>query len=165
MRKVTINRNISLTISSDQLKVGDKAPDFSLSDASLSQKKLQDFSGVRVINVFPSIDTPVCESQVARFIKELSGVNVSLLNVSVDLPFALSRWCNSNGHQDAITLSDYYDNSFGRSYGVLIDENHLLARSLFVIDSSDRVVYIQSTDELTESLNFDSALIAIKSAS
>lgn len=163
MRKMTL-RGQPVTISHKQLKVGDKAPDFKLVDSQMTNKTLSDFTGVKVLNVFPSIDTSVCNLQATHFIRELKDLKVQLLNISVDLPFALGRWCNAAGYKDAIALSDYYDNNFGKSYGVLIDEVRILARSLFILDHSNIIVYLQTVDELSDSLNFDAAMQAIKSA-
>ncbi|RKV99400.1 MAG: thiol peroxidase, partial [Streptococcus sp.] len=114
----TFNGN-TVTLAGKKLQVGDTAPDFSLTDTDLSKKTLADFAGQKkVISVVPSIDTGVCDAQTRRFNQELSDAdNTVVITVSVDLPFAQARWCGAAGLNDAITLSDYYDYSFGKAYG------------------------------------------------
>ena len=116
-----------------QLQVGDKALDFSLTTTDLSKKSLADFDGKKkVLSVVPSIDTGICSTQTRRFNEELAGLdNTVVLTVSMDLPFAQKRWCGAEGIENAIMLSDYFDQSFGRDYALLINEWHLLhAQSL-----------------------------------
>lgn len=159
----TFNGN-TVTLAGKKLQVGDTAPDFSLTDTDLSKKTLADFAGQKkVISVVPSIDTGVCDAQTRRFNQELSDAdNTVVITVSVDLPFAQARWCGAAGLNDAITLSDYYDYSFGKAYGLLINELHLLGRAVFVLDEDNKITYLEYLDEMTNHPNYDAALVAVK---
>jgi thiol peroxidase len=109
----------------------DKAPDFVLMDNDLQVKLLSDFGQkIKVISVVPSLDTGVCDTQTRRFNQELAlNEDTAVITVSVDLPFAQKRWCGAAGLENAVTLSDYYDHAFGKAYGVLMEEWHLLCKS------------------------------------
>ena len=159
----TFNGN-TVTLAGKKLQVGDTAPDFSLTDTDLSKKTLADFAGQKkVIRVVPSIDTGVWDAQTRRFNQELSDAdNTVVITVSVDLPFAQARWCGAAGLNDAITLSDYYDYSFGKAYGLLINELHLLGRAVFVLDENNKITYLEYLDEITNHPNYDAALAAVK---
>ena len=159
----TFNGN-TVTLAGKKLQVGDTAPDFSLTDTDLSKKTLADFAGQKkVISVVPSIDTGVCDAQTRRFNQELSDAdNTVVITVSVDLPFAQARWCGAAGLNDAITLSDYYDYSFGKADGLLINELHLLGRAVFVLDEDNKITYLEYLDEMTNHPNYDAALAAVK---
>lgn len=145
------------------LKVGSTAPDFTLTDNDLNRKTLADFPGKKIISVVPSLDTGVCDFQTRKFnekVGEIEGAQV--LTVSVDLPFAQKRWCGAAGLEQAITLSDYYDGNFGRAYGVMIDEFHLLTRAVFVLDAQNKLVHVEYVSEVTEHPDYDRALEALR---
>src|SRR5690554_5412352 len=141
-RTVTMKGN-TLTVRGKKLAVGDKAPDFSLLANDLSPRTLQDFGqSVKLISIVPSLDTGVCDQQTRRFNEEISNLQgASVITVSVDLPFAQQRWCGSAGLDDAITLSDHRDVTFGEAYGVLIEELRLLARTVLVLDKDNTITY------------------------
>lgn len=149
-----------LTLLGSPVKAGQKAPDFKAVDNSLKEVSLKDFSGkTKLISVTPSLDTAVCDAQARRFNVEASKLaNVAVVNISMDLPFAISRFCTTAGIEKIKTLSDHRDASFGNAYGVLVKELRLLARSIFVIDSSDTIRYMEIVPEMTGSVNFDKAL-------
>ncbi|MFP7736543.1 thiol peroxidase [Priestia aryabhattai] len=155
-----------VTLLGSQLKVGEKAPNFTVLTNDLSEVTLNDSKGyVRLISVVPSIDTGVCDAQTRRFNEEAAKLgNVKVLTVSVDLPFAQKRWCGSNGIENVQTLSDHRDLSFGEAFGVAIKELRLLARSVFVVDSNDLVTYAEYVDEVTEHPNYEAAIEAAKAA-
>lgn len=155
-----------VTLLGNQLKVGEKAPNFTVLTNDLSEVTLSDSKGhVRLISVVPSIDTGVCDAQTRRFNEEAAKLdNVKVLTVSVDLPFAQSRWCGSNGIENVQTLSDHRDLSFGEAFGVAIKELRLLARSVFVVDSNDVVTYAEYVNEVTEHPNYEAAIEAAKAA-
>ena len=147
------------------LKVGDKAPEFTVLDSDLKEVKLQEFKGkIKVISVTPSLDTPICDLQARRFNQEASGFaeNVAVLNISMDLPFAIARFCNAAGIDKVKTLSDHRDASFGNAYGVLIKELRLLARAVFVIDKDDIIRLKEIVPEVTNHPDYDSAVKLIK---
>ncbi|MDG5787003.1 thiol peroxidase [Evansella sp. AB-P1] len=165
MAEVTFKGNPVKLIGS-QVKVGDAAPQFKVLANDLSEVTLDDSKGkVRLISVVPSIDTGVCEQQTRRFNEEASKLdNVEVLTISVDLPFAQKRWCAAEGIDNLQTLSDHRDLSFGTNYGVAIEELRLLSRSIFVVDSSDKVTYVEYVPEVTDHPNYDAALEAARNA-
>ncbi|OES44139.1 thiol peroxidase [Domibacillus iocasae] len=165
MANVTFKGN-PMTLIGNEVKVGDKAPDFTVLANDLSAVTLADTSGkVRLISVVPSIDTGVCDAQTRRFNEEAAKVdNVEVLTVSADLPFAQKRWCAAAGLENVKTLSDHRDFSFAEAYGVGMKELRLLARSVFVIDSSDTVTYVEYVGEGTDHPDYDAAIEAAKAA-
>ncbi|WP_071460386.1 thiol peroxidase [Bacillus massilinigeriensis] len=165
MANITFKGN-PVTLLGTEVKVGDKAPEFKVLANDLSEITLKDSAGkVRLISVVPSIDTGVCDAQTRRFNEEAAKLdNVEILTVSVDLPFAQKRWCGANGIDKVTTLSDHRDLSFGEAYGVAIKELRLLARAVFVVNSSDEVTYVEYVSEATNHPNYENAIEAAKSA-
>jgi thiol peroxidase len=157
-----------LTLVGPELKIEDKAPDFAVLDSELKEFRLKDFSGkTKVISVTPSLDTPVCDMQARRFNQEAvkMGGDVTVLNISMDLPFAISRFCAAAGIDKVKGLSDHRDASFGTSYGVLIKELRLLARAVFIVDKHDVVRYKEIVPEITTLPDFEAALLVINQVS
>jgi len=165
MASVTF-KGTKMTLPGNEVKVGDKAPDFTVLANDLSEVTLEDSKGsVRIISVVPSIDTGVCDAQTRRFNEEASKLdNVKVLTISVDLPFAQARWCAASGLDNVVTLSDHRDLSFGEAYGVVMKELRLLARSVFVVDSNDKVTYVEYVSEGTSHPDYEKALEAAKQA-
>ncbi len=154
-----------LTLAGNAVKVGDKAPDFTLLDMGLAPKTLKDFEGkVKVFSVTPSLDTPTCDLQIHWFNEDATKQpgEVVVLNVSMDLPFAIKRFCATEGIDKAMALSDHRDASFGNGYGVLIKELRLLARSIFIVDKHDVVRYVQIVPEQTGEPDYEDALKTLK---
>ena len=154
-----------LTLVGNELKVGDKAPEFEVLANDLSSYKLSSSSGkVRIISSVPSLDTPVCDTQTRRFNEEsvALGKDIALLTISMDLPFAQARWCGAAGIDKAITLSDHSKADFGEKFGVLIKELRLLSRAIFILDKDDVVRYVQIVPELTNEPDYDAAIKAAK---
>ena len=153
-----------VTFTGKQLQVGDNALDFSLTTTDLSKKSLSDFDGKKkILSVVPSIDTGICSLQTRRFNEELASLdNTVVLTVSMDLPFAQKRWCGAEGIENAIMLSDYFDHSFGRDYGLLMNEWHILARAVFVLDSDNIVRYVEYVDNINSEPDFEAAISAAK---
>ena len=153
-----------LTLLGPALKVGDMAPGFTALDKELKEVGLKDFKGrIKLISVTPSLDTLVCDMQARRFNQEAAKLpgDVTVLNISMDLPFAIARFCIAAGIDRVQALSDHRDASFGSAYGVLVKELRLLARSIFVIDRDDIIRYIEIVPELTEHPDYDKALDAV----
>lgn len=154
-----------LTLLGNQIKPGDAAPEIIASDNTLKDVKLSDFKGkVVVVSVFPSIDTGVCATQTRTFNKratELSG-DVVILTMSKDLPFALGRFCATEGINNIHTLSDFKFSKFGLEYGFLVKENQLLARGVVVIDKNGVVKYKEITKDILDEPNYDLAIAAVK---
>ncbi len=153
-----------LTLAGNEIKVGAKAPDFYALNSKLQPVKLSDFDGkVRIISVFPSIDTPVCAAQTRRFNVEAANLgDVQILTVSCDLPFALGRFCAAEGIDKEITLSDHKELDFGLKYGFAIDELRLLSRGVVVVDKDGVVKHVEYVKEITEEPDYDSAIEAVK---
>ncbi|WP_409270917.1 thiol peroxidase [Neobacillus sp. SCS-31] len=165
MASITFKGN-QVTLLGSEVKVGDKAPSFTVLANDLSEVTLEDSKGqVRLISVVPSLDTGVCDAQTRRFNEEASGLgNVKVLTISVDLPFAQKRWCGANGIENVQTLSDHRDLSFGEAFGVAIKELRLLARAVFVVDSNGTVTYAEYVSEATNHPDYEAALEAAKKA-
>lgn len=164
MAQATFKGN-PLTLAGNTVKVGDKAPDFTLNKDLVTEVSLKDYAGkIKLISVVPSLDTGVCDAQTRRFNEEAvkMGDQVVVLTVSVDLPFAQARWCGAAGIENVVTLSDYKKHSFGQAYGVLIEEFHLLMRSIFVIDANDTVQYVEYLSEMTDHPNYEAAVEAVR---
>lgn len=158
--------NKPVTLVGPEIKVGEKAPDFTVLSTSLEEKHLSDYAGkIVLISVVPSLDTGVCDAQTHRFNEEATGLgeDVVILTISCDLPFAQKRWCGANGIENIYTLSDHRDLSFGDAYGVHMQELRLLARSIFVVDKEGKISYVEYVSEGTHHPDYDSALAAVKS--
>lgn len=152
-----------LTLTGNEQKVGNKAPDFTVVGKDLKEIHLHDFNGkAKLISVTPSLDTSVCDHQARKFNEEAAKLpgNIEIMNISMDLPFAISRFCTTAGIERIDTFSDHRDASFGNAYGVLIKELRLLARSIFVIDNNDKIRYMEIVPDITQNVNFERALEA-----
>ena len=149
-------------------QVGAEAPNFRGVKNDLSELSLTDLKGKRVVlNVFPSLDTPVCANSVRRFNKEAASLpNTVVLAVSKDLPFAQGRFCTTEGIENVIPLSDFRNiNNFGTQYGVLMADgplSGLFARAVVIINPQNEIVYTELVPEITQEPNYEAALAAIK---
>jgi len=154
-----------LTLLGDEVKVGDKAPDFEVVANDLSTVRFSSFRGkVCIISSVPSLDTSVCDTMTRRFNQEAGnlGEDVVVLTISMDLPFAQKRWCGAADVKKLQMLSDHRKASFGKAFGVLIKELRLLARAVFVIDKEGIIRYTEIVGELTNEPDYDAALKAAK---
>jgi len=154
-----------LTLQGTPVKAGDKAPEFTALDNGLAAVSLKDFAGkTKIISVTPSLDTPVCDLQARKFNEEAQKLSaaVVVLNVSMDLPFAIARYAADAGLDRVRAVSDHREASFGMAYGVLIKGLRLLARSIFVIDKDNKIRYLQIVPEVTAHPDYDRALEAAK---
>ena len=153
-----------LTLIGPQLTVGAAAPAFQALGQDLSPVRLSQFKGkTLLISVVPSLDTPVCEAQTRRFNEEAASLpHVQMLTISMDLPFAQKRWCGAAGIDRVTVVSDHKDASFGTAYGTLIKELRLLSRSIFIVDSTGTIRYIEYVPEVTSHPNYDAALTAAR---
>jgi len=148
-------------------KVGSIAPDFTVVKADLSSVSLGEFKGKKVVlNIFPSIDTPVCAASVRRFNLEAAKLdNTVVLCVSRDLPFAQKRFCAAEGIDNVLTGSEYRDSSFSDAYGVRILEGPLaglFSRAVVVIDERGKVRYTEQVPEIGQEPDYSKALAALK---
>ena len=157
-----------ITLIGPELKTGDKAPDFTVTDNDLNPVKLSDFdSKVLVISAVPSLDTPVCDLETQKFNSHAAklGNDIKILTISMDLPFAQKRWCGANNVKDVVTLSDHKDASFGKAFGVLIKELRLLARAVFVLDEKRVIKDIIILEEVTKEPDYDRVIESVKKLS
>ena len=155
-----------LTLLGEEVKVGQKAPGFSVLDSDLQEVNLNTFKDkVKLIASVPSLDTPVCDLEIKRFNEEASKISgdVVILFISMDLPFAQKRFCQSFDITKVKALSDHRTADFGNKYGVLIKELRLLSRAIFVIDKSNTISYMECVKEISEQPDYDKALEALKS--
>jgi thioredoxin-dependent peroxiredoxin len=165
MASVTFKGN-PVAIAGDLPGKGGKAPAFSLVGGDLGNVSLADFAGKRVVlNIFPSIDTPVCAISVKKFNQEASGLaNTVVLCISVDLPFAQGRFCGAEGLESVKTLSAFRDASFGQQYGVKIVEGPLaglFARAVVVVDTDGAILYSELVPEIAQEPNYTAALAVL----
>jgi thiol peroxidase len=158
-----------LTMVGEAVKVGQPAPDFTVhyfEGGAMKTIKPADLKGKpTIISVVPSLDTPVCATQTKKFNEQLAayGDKINAVTVSLDLPFAQNRFCGSEGIKNLRCASDYQDRSFGRNWGMLIDELKILARGTFVLDKDGKVVYAEQVKEVTTEPNYEASLKALKS--
>src|ERR1039457_3106399 len=156
-----------LTLVGPELKVGDAAPDFSLTDVGLKTVTLKDIGNqVRILSVIPSLDTPVCDAQTKHFNEAAANLpGVDIITVSMDLPFAQKRWCGAFGVDKVKMLSDHKDASFGTNYGTLIKELRIESRAIFVLVADNKIPHAEYVKEVADFPNYETALAAAKGAS
>jgi thiol peroxidase len=147
--------------------VNTKAPDFSLAKTDLSDVSMNDFAGKQLIlNIFPSIDTPVCAASARRFNEEAGKLdNTLVLCISADLPFAHNRFCELEGLKDVIPLSVFRSPGFGKDYGVTITTGPLaglMSRAVVILDKSGTVTYTQQVPDIAEEPDYDAVLEAAR---
>lgn len=147
--------------------IGEKADCYNLVSSTLADVQCMDFVGKRVVlNIFPSLDTPVCAMSVRRFNKEAAGLaNTVVICVSLDLPFAQQRFCAANDIANVVVTSAFRSPTFAQKYGVLLIDGPLaglLARAVVILDEHRNVIYRQLVKEITDEPDYDSALAALK---
>lgn len=165
MAKITLQGN-PVNTSGTLPSKGSTAPGFKLVKSDLSEMMLADAAGKKVIlNIFPSLDTAVCAASVRKFNEKAAGMkNTIVLAISKDLPFAMGRFCSTEGIDNVVTLSAFRDKEFGSSYGVDIVDGPmkgLFARSVVVIDERGKVIYNELVSEIVDEPDYDSALASI----
>lgn len=156
-----------LTLAGEAVQVGKPAPDFKLCyyEGAMKECTPADLKGKpTIISVVPSLDTPVCQTQTKKFNEQLGalGDKINAVTVSVDLPFAMNRFCGAENIKSLRSLSDYKDRNFGKNWGMLIEELQLLARGTFVLDKDGKVVYAEQVKEVASEPNYDASLAALK---
>ncbi len=166
MAQITLKGDPISTVG-ELTSVNSPAPAFKLCRTDLSDASLADFSGKKIVlNIFPSIDTPVCAASVRRFNKEASeNPDTVVLCISADLPFAHQRFCEIEGLNDVIPLSVFRSPEFGRDYGITITSGPLaglLARAIVVLDKKGKAVYSELVPEIAQEPDYDAALAALK---
>ena len=163
MTTITLNGN-EINTNGDLPAVGSQAPDFKLTNTDLEDKSLADFSGKKkLLNIVPSLDTPVCATSTKRFNEEARDDAVMLV-IAADLPFAMGRFCGAEGTDKVITLSMMRSKNFAKDYGVLIQDGPLAgitARAVVVLDENNKVVYTELVPEIAQDPDYDKALAAL----
>lgn len=157
-----------MTLAGEAVQVGKAAPDFTVHyfEGGLKTISLADLKGKpTIISVVPSLDTGVCQKQTKRFNDELGalGDKINAVTISLDLPFAMNRFCGAESIKNLRSGSDYMNRNFGQSWGMLIEELKLLARGTFVLDAGGNVVHAETVSEVTNEPNYEAALAALKS--
>lgn len=148
-------------------QLGSTAPNFTLVNSDLADVTLDSFAGKRkVLNLFPSVDTPTCASSVREFNKRAGSLNNTVvINISADLPFAQKRFCAAEGIENVVNLSTMRGRDFLMNYGVLLFSSKLAglaARAVIILDENDVVKYIELAPEITQEPNYDAAIAALK---
>jgi len=165
MATITLHGN-EIHTNGDLPAVGDKAPDIKLVDGDLNDLTLSDYQGKKkLLNIVPSLDTPVCATSTKRFNEAAQGRDdVVMLIISADLPFAMGRFCTAEGLENVVSLSMMRSRNFAKDYGVLITDGPLAgvtARAVVVLDENDKVVYTELVPEIAQEPNYDKALAAL----
>lgn len=161
------SRGKPLTLLGHRVTVGEKAPDFTVLRRDLTPFSLRDVAGkVVVLNAVPSLDTSVCATQARTFNQRASelGEGARVLVISMDLPFAQSRFCTTEGIANLEVLSDHREASFGLNYGLLVKETRLLARAVLVINREGDIVYQELVSDISHEPDYDAALAAARQA-
>jgi thioredoxin-dependent peroxiredoxin len=157
-----------VTIVGPDIQVGQKAPDFTVTQQDWSPfHGLQDTRGkVRIIGSLLSVSTSVCDHETRLFNQEAAnlGDDISILTISMDLPYTLKNWCAAAGVDKVIMLSDHIDGDFGQKYGVMVKEKRIFRRAIFVVDRNDTVVYSAYMPAFGEEPKYDEVLAAAKHA-
>ncbi|MDQ6771894.1 MAG: thiol peroxidase [Candidatus Dormibacteraeota bacterium] len=157
-----------LTLVGPELHPGDRAPDATLAGKGFVPEpvSLSAYRGaVLILSTVPSLDTRVCDLETRRWEQELQALEgpIEMLTVSIDLPFAQARWCGA-AEVHHTTASAYMSDQFARDYGVLIKENHLLARAVFVVDAEGRLVHVEYVPAIGSEPDYPAALDAARAA-
>lgn len=166
------NQNITfkgdkISVIGRSVAVGDSLPSFKVTGTDMADLTPESFNGkILVIASIPSVDTPVCDIEIKRFNQDVSSLSedVSVLTVSLDLPFAQKRWCAAEGVEQVVCGSDYKHRAFGEDFGTYIQELGLLTRAVFVADKTGKVIHVEYVDDVTAEPNYDAVIEKIKEA-
>ena len=166
MAQVTLKGN-PVQVEGELPQAGSQAPDFTLTAGDLSDATLASFAGKRkVLNIFPSVDTPTCATSVRKFNAQANELNNTVvLCISSDLPFAQARFCGSEGLENVKSLSDFRSAAFSQDYGVDITDGplrSLTARAVVVLDENNNVLHSELVSEIGQEPNYEAALAVLK---
>jgi len=165
MAQITLKGN-SVNTCGELPAVGSDAPDFCLTTTDLADVSLKEYAGKKVVlNIFPSIDTPVCATSVRTFNDKAAGKDDTIvLCISRDLPFAHKRFCGAEGIDGVVSVSELRERGFGEAYGVRIIDGPLaglLARAVVIVDANGKVTYTEQVPEITQEPDYNAALAAL----
>ena len=167
MAKITLQGK-PINTNGELPKVGSKAPDFKLVNGELKEVSLSDFAGKKkLLNIVPSLDTPVCATSTRKFNEVTLGETAVVLIIAADLPFAMNRFLGTEKLENVIPLSLMRSRDFARDYGVLIVDGPLAgitARAIVVLDANDNVVHTELVEEIAKEPDYDKALAALEAA-
>lgn len=166
MATVTLRGN-PISVSGELPVVGGDAPGFRLVAADLRDMSLHDFAGkTKVLNVFPSVDTPTCAMSVRKFNERASALpGAVVLCISADLPFAQKRFCGAEGIENVVMLSLMRGRNFSKDYGLLIENGPLAgltARAVIVLSADNKVLHTELVAEIAQEPDYDAALKALQ---
>ena len=164
MAEITLQGN-PIHTSGNLPEVGSDAPGFTLVAGDLSEKSLSDYAGKTVVlNIFPSIDTPVCAASVRAFNEKVAGTDATVLCISADLPFAHSRFCGAEGIEGVESLSTFRNADFADAYGMRIVDGALegvMGRAIVVVDSEGKVTYTELVPEIAQEPDYDAVMAVL----
>ena len=152
-----------VSLAGNEVNVGDKAPEVVVVAQDLSEITIG--GKAQIIVVVPSLDTPVCAAETRKFNEEAASTDAEVVVVSMDLPFAMGRFCTTEGIENLKVGSDFRNKDLANAYGVLIADGPLAGvtcRAIFVTDAEGVVTYKEICPEITEEPNYEAALAAIK---
>ena len=166
MANVTLGGN-PVTVNGNFPKPGDTVADVALTGADLKEVSLKDYAGKKkVLNIVPSLDTPVCQTSTRQFNQRASGLeNTVVLVISADLPFASKRFCTTEGLNNVVSLSTFRNREVHSKLGVDVADGSLrglTSRAVIVLDENDKVLYSELVPEIKEEPKYDAALAALK---
>ncbi len=156
-----------ITLIGEEIRAGQSAPDFKVLTADLKEAGLSEFKGkVKLISSVPSLDTPICDLQIKRFNDEAANISkdITILFISMDLPFAQKRFCDAYDIKKVKTFSDHRDADFGVKYGVLIKELRLLSRAIFIVNEENKITYVEYVKEVGSHPDYKAALDGLSAA-
>lgn len=159
--------SMSLTLVGPEIKVGDKAPGFTVMGNDWKPVRFDNFGGKpTLISSVLSVNTGICDAEIKRFNEAASklGDKTQFFTISADLPCSQGIWCGNAGVQNVKTYADHMTTSFGLAYGTLVKELRVLARAVFVIDKNGFVTYVEYVPEIGQHPDYDKALAALKQA-
>lgn len=154
--------NGALTPLSNMIKVEDHLDPFVVVDSDMNEIRSEDLKGIKLYLTVPSVDTSVCSLELTKFISLLKNEKITVLSISMDLPFALNRWCQSHASDNVITVSDFRYHDFSDSSGLLMPEIGLFSRSVILVDENDLVRYIEIVEDVSKEPDYDQVLTQIK---
>jgi thioredoxin-dependent peroxiredoxin len=158
-----------MTLAGNEVKRGQAAPDFKVHyfEGGLKPITLADLKGKpTIISVVPSLDTAVCAMQTKKFNDQLASLDdkINAVTISLDLPFAMNRFCGAENIKNMRVGSDYQDRNFGENWGTLIEELKIECRAVFVLDANGKVAYAEYVNEVTNEPDYDAAMEALRGA-
>lgn len=162
MSRITLHGN-EINTNGDLPAIGDQAPAFSLVNSELTDVGLENYKGKKkLLSIVPSLDTPICALSTKKFNDSAATrADTVFLMISADLPFAMSRFCSTEGTENVITLSMMRSRKFAKDYGVLIEDGPLAgitARAIVVIDENNKVIHTELVPEIADEPNYNAAL-------